>query len=387
MSREGLLERLFALAFGGLVYPQIWEDPDVDRAALQIDDGCHIVAIASGGCNVLSYLIDWPARISAIDLNRSHVALTRLKLAAATHLPAFDDFYRFFGRADDRANLEAYRRHLRPKLDPATRTFWDSRTLSGRRRITRFSRNFYRYGLLGRFITLAHAVSRAYGVDPATLLEGRSLQEQRALFDAHIAGLFDKKFVRWATGKKVSLYGLGIPPAQYRALAGDGDMAEVLRERLRKLACDFPLSENYFAWQAFARRYGPEADCTPPPYLQEANFAALRETAARAEAHNASLTDFLARQPQASADRFVLLDSQDWMTDAQLNALWHEMTRTAKPGARVIFRTAAAPSPLPGRLADGLLGEWAYRAEESHALGLQDRSSIYGGFHLYTLEG
>ena len=39
------------------------------------------------------------------------------------------------------------------------------------------------------------------------------------------------------------------------------------------------------------------------------------------------------------------------MTDAQLNALWTEITRTARPGARVIFRTAAEPSLLPGRVA------------------------------------
>ena len=30
---EGMLERLFTFAFKGLVYPQIWEDPDVDMRA------------------------------------------------------------------------------------------------------------------------------------------------------------------------------------------------------------------------------------------------------------------------------------------------------------------------------------------------------------------
>ena len=39
------------------------------------------------------------------------------------------------------------------------------------------------------------------------------------------------------------------------------------------------------------------------------------------------------------------------MSDAQLNALWAEMTRTARPGARAVFRTAAEASPLPGRVA------------------------------------
>ena len=29
-TRRGLQERLFTLAFSGLVYPQIWEDPEID---------------------------------------------------------------------------------------------------------------------------------------------------------------------------------------------------------------------------------------------------------------------------------------------------------------------------------------------------------------------
>jgi len=82
----------------------------------------------------------------------------------------------------------------------------------------------------------------------------------------------------------------------------------------------------------------------------------------------------------------VLLDAQDWMTDDQLDALWAEITRTARPGARVIFRTAAEPSLLDGRLDPALLGRWRYEAEASQAFTARDRSAIYGGFHLYVLK-
>jgi S-adenosylmethionine-diacylglycerol 3-amino-3-carboxypropyl transferase len=83
----------------------------------------------------------------------------------------------------------------------------------------------------------------------------------------------------------------------------------------------------------------------------------------------------------------VLLDAQDWMTDAQLNALWAQITRTAGPGARVIFRTAAEPSVLPGRVAAELLDQWSYEEEASRAFCKTDRSAIYGGFHLYVKDG
>ena len=72
------------------------------------------------------------------------------------------------------------------------------------------------------------------------------------------------------------------------------------------------------------------------------------------------------------------------MTDRQLSGLWAEITRTAAPGARVIYRTAAAPSPLPGRVPEGILDKWDYRREQSLSLGARDRSAIYGGFHLHV---
>jgi S-adenosylmethionine-diacylglycerol 3-amino-3-carboxypropyl transferase len=46
LSKQGLLERAFTFAFRGLVYAQIWEDPEV-------------------------------------DLHTAHIALNRLNLAAA----------------------------------------------------------------------------------------------------------------------------------------------------------------------------------------------------------------------------------------------------------------------------------------------------------------
>jgi S-adenosylmethionine-diacylglycerol 3-amino-3-carboxypropyl transferase len=389
LSPEGLLEGLFAWLFRGLVYPQIWEDPEVDMEALAITPDCHVVAIASGGCNILSYLIADPARITAVDLNKAHVALNRLKLAAAQHLPGRRSFYRFFGAADERANVEAYWRFLAPRLDADTRAYWEHRSLYGwgRRRISLFSRNLYRYGLLGHCIGFGHAVARAYGVDPRDVLRAQSLAEQRTFFETMLAPLFDKPFVRWIADRQISLYGLGIPPAQYAALAGGNNMATVLRERVERLTCGFSLDQNYFAWQAFGRSYSASETGPLPPYLRPDHFEAIRGRANRVEVLNRSFTEYLNGRPDRSLDRFVLLDAQDWMSDEQLNDLWREITRTARPGARVIFRTAAEPSLLPGRVADAVLNRWRYEAELSRDLTTRDRSAIYGGFHLYVFEG
>jgi S-adenosylmethionine-diacylglycerol 3-amino-3-carboxypropyl transferase len=389
-SREGLLEIMFTWAFKGLVYPQIWEDPEVDMEALALTPECHVVAIASGGCNVLSYLIADPGRITAVDLSRAHIALNRLKLAAVRYLPSWQSFYRFFGEADEEANVAAYWRFLKERLDTESRAYWEGRALSGfgRRRISMFSKNLYRYGLLGYSIGLGHLVARAHGVDLSKVLDARSLEEQRAFFDTSVAPLFDKPIIRWASRRQLALYGLGIPPAQYAALGeGAPNMATVLRERVEKLACEFSIAENYFAWQAFGRSYSDGGSGPVPPYLEREHFAAIRDRADRVEVLNRSFTEYLKSRPPQSLDRYVLLDAQDWMSDLQLNDLWREITRTAKPGARVIFRTAAEPTLLPGRVDDEVLEQWSYEADQSRELTRRDRSAIYGGFHLYVLRG
>src|ERR1700742_3278078 len=151
-TKRGALERLFTLMFQGFVYNQIWEDPEVDLEALELKPNHRLLTIASGGCNVMNYLAADPARIVAVDLNPNHIALTRLKLCALENLPSYDDFFRLFGQANDKANREAYERYLKPNLDETTRRYWDKRVPLKGRRITMFERNLYRYSLLGRFI-------------------------------------------------------------------------------------------------------------------------------------------------------------------------------------------------------------------------------------------
>jgi S-adenosylmethionine-diacylglycerol 3-amino-3-carboxypropyl transferase len=389
LTKEGMLERLFTFLFSGLVYPQIWEDPVVDMDARCLGRSDRLIVIASGGCNVASYLVAQPQQIIAVDLNASHVALNRLKLTAIQYLPSYAALYRFFAGAADTKNVDAYDRILASHLDAQSRAYWEQRDWLGRRHITRFARGFYSYGLLGHFIGFVHALSRLHGFKIDKILKAKTQDEQIAIFEKDIAPLFDRWLIRSLAGQPASLYGLGIPPAQYRALAGDHreGMVGALRERVRRLACDYPLTENYFAWQAFGRAYSTASEGPLPPYLLQANYERIRAAAERVEVIQISMTKQLASMPADSMDCYVLLDAQDWMNDADLNALWAQITRTARPGARVIFRTAANELLLPGRVADETLRHWARNDARSEALHARDRSAIYGAFHLYELKG
>ena len=384
-TKRGALERLFTLMFQGFVYNQIWEDPDVDLAALELKSHHRVLTIASGGCNVLNYLAADPAKIIAVDLNPNHVALTKLKLSALQNLPSYEEFFRFFGQANDRANRTAYDDFLSKRLDKVTRQYWEKHVPLRGRRINMFARNLYRYGLLGRFIGVLHAVAKLHGKKLEPILAARTPAEQRRLFERHIAPLFDYKSIKMLSKSPVSLYALGIPPAQYDELVAAGDPIAVLRERVERLACDFPINENYFAWQAFGRGYDLEHRAAVPAYLQRETYDLIRTRTDKVEVHHASLTDFLGAQPAHSMHRYVLLDAQDWMNSDQITALWREIDRTADSrDARVIFRTAGPDSPLPRKLPPDVLAPWVYLGSESKAWHGQDRSSIYGGFHVYT---
>ncbi len=384
-TRRGALERLFTLMFQGFVYNQIWEDPEVDLEALALAPHHHLITIASGGCNVLNYLAADPAKIIAVDLNPNHVALTKLKLAALESLPAYEDFFRFFGEANSKANRDIFDDLLSERLDGETRAYWQKHVPLRGRRVNMFSRNLYKYGLLGRFISLLHVTARLHGRRLEGIVEATTLEEQRVAFDRLIAPLFDYKSIKLLSKSPISLYALGIPPAQYDELVASGDPAAILRARVEKLACDFPIQANYFAWQAFARGYDTEKREAVPAYLQRETYDVIRQRTDRVEVHHASLIDFLKAQPAGSLHRYVLLDAQDWMTPDVMDALWAQIDRTADSrDARVIFRTAGAGSALPRKLSPALLAPWVYREEESARLHARDRSSIYGGFHLYS---
>ncbi len=390
LSRQGMLQRMFSLWFNGFVYNQIWEDPDVDLEALQVQADSRIMTISSGGCNVLNYLVAQPEAVVAVDLNPYHMYLTRLKLAALAHLPDYEAFFAFFGKADQQQNVANYERYIRAHLDRDTRRFWEGRVWSGRmwghRRIRYFSKNFYRYARFGQFVRFMHRFAKLAGCDPRRLMEARTLAEQEAIFDQYIAPFFRNAIVKKLGKMSFAVFSLGIPPQQYQAMKdeSDGQLLNLYQERLKRLFCQFPIQDNYFAWQALSLTYGTEQGIKLPPYLQAENYDLIKRSLNRVSTHIAAFGEYLKTQPEHALDRFVLLDSQDWMTPPVLTQLWGEIARVGRPGTRIIFRTASSLSPIETALPPDLRARFEYYPEQSAALFQKDRSAIYGGFHLYV---
>ena len=64
-ARQGLIDRLHQRGFNAiynrsLLYNTCWEDPALDREAMQLQADDRIVMITSAGCNALDYAIEGP---------------------------------------------------------------------------------------------------------------------------------------------------------------------------------------------------------------------------------------------------------------------------------------------------------------------------------------
>ena len=395
-SKQGVLQKLFAVWFDAFVYNQIWEDPRVDIEALQLDGNSRVLTISSGGCNALNYLLESPESVTAVDLNKHHIYLLNLKLAALRHLPTYESFFAFFGTGRGANTGSDYLRYIRPNLDRDTRAFWESNTLFGGflfgDRISFFRNDgLYDHSRNGYFLRFFHGLSRRLGCDIEKIFEAKSLDEQTKLYAGHIDPFFDSFIIKTVGKLPVTLFGLGIPPQQYdelkRDLDGGRTVIDIYRDRVRRLACDFPIEDNYFAWQAFARRYDVRNRRAIPDYLKQENFALMKANAARLTSKVGSATEEIKDRPNGSFNRFVFLDAQDWMDADGLTELWSAIAEKAEPGSRIIFRTAGEASPLETQVPDELLARFVYEKELSQNLFKLDRSSIYGGFHLYVFRG
>lgn len=395
-SKQGFLQKLFAVWFDAFVYNQIWEDPRVDLQALQLDEKSRIITISSGGCNALNYTLANPASVTAVDLNRHHIFLLRLKLAALEFLPNYEDFFAFFGFGKHERNTANYENYIAPNLDSATRKFWESNGLLGKilhgRRISYFSKGgLYEHSRNGYFLRFFHKFSRLLGCKPDEILKAKTPAEQEKLYEKYIAPFFDSFLIQTVGKMPVTMFGLGIPPQQYEELKKDladgSSVIDIYKERAKRLAVDYPIVDNYFAWQALGRKYDTENRRALPEYLKETNYEILKSNVARIRTKIGSVTEEIKNNPRETFNRFVFLDAQDWMTTEVLTDLWTTIAEKGGKDSRIIFRTAGANSPLTKALPQNLQNKFVYEEKFSKELFKQDRASIYGGFHLYKLAG
>jgi S-adenosylmethionine-diacylglycerol 3-amino-3-carboxypropyl transferase len=395
-----------------LVYNACWEDPALDRVALQLGPRDTVLAITSAGCNVLDYILAGAGRIYAVDVNFRQNALLELKKAAIGALD-FADFFQLLGRGKHPRYRQIYHDALRPALPDWARPFWDRqhRLFNGKG----WRGSFYFRGAAGTFARLMNTyIDRIAKVraEIDALLAADSVDEQQDIYQ-RLHPRFWKRFLKWAIRRDAALSLLGVPRLQRMHLDRyyPGGIARFIEDALEAVFTRLPLKDNYF-WRVYLTgEYTP--NCCPE-YLRRENFHRLKSGLLdRISTHTATVTDFLrARSGEFSTQwgqdvsrftRFVLLDHMDWLAhppsppwkgrdqegQSGLQAEWQAILDSAAPGARVIYRSGGLKVEYVDPLEVELNGRTRrlgdllhYHTALARDLHQTDRVHTYGSFSI-----
>jgi S-adenosylmethionine-diacylglycerol 3-amino-3-carboxypropyl transferase len=394
---EGLGSRWFKFIHSyKLIYNQCWEDPRIDREALEIAPHDVVMVITSAGCNALDYALQTPKAVHAVDMNPRQNALLALKIAAARVLD-YEDFFTMFGKGYLPDHKHVYRAKLRRELPDFAAKIWDDSInyFSGKG----WRSSFYFNGTAGTFARFINTyIDRVAHVRTGfnDLLASTNLDDQRHIYYTYIKEAFWNKFVKWTMGRNETLSLLGVPKPQRTQVDTTyaGGIVKFIEDRVDAVFASLPFWDNYF-WRVYLTGSYSESCC--PEYLKRENFDRLRNQAVdRVQMFNGSIEEFLEQHP-GEVTKFVLLDHMDWLSSLcqpLLQREWQQIVRRAAPGARVIWRSGGLKvdyvDPIEVTTQSGKrarVGELlSYNQKLAQTLHKRDRVQTYGSFYIADLQ-
>lgn len=333
-----------------LAYNQVWEDYDVDRAALDIGPADRVFMITSAGCNVLNTLTESPARIVTVDSNADQHALLARKLSVIR--------------------------------DGDHRALWREFGAPAQRRRA----SIYGRGAYSRFRWVRAYMHAMCGTDSIrAFTRSRTLGEQRHVYMSRI----EPRLWNPAT-RAMPAFVAGVCGMHWRQVASTFRgrrfrLESVCRDRMRAVLTRFPIRENYYWHQMLTGRYASRLHC--PPYLRESEFPRVRALASRIESHTADALDFLRAAPAHAFTRVSLLDVPEFLSPARREALFGELRRVCAPGARIVYRSFAPDLPVPPAHNGGAPFRLRRDEDASAFLTARERTASYAAVHVYSLMG
>lgn len=386
-------QRIFTAVHGNnLVYNTCWEDPRLDRVALEFGPEDRVMVITSAGCNALDYAITGPKHVHAVDMNPRQNALLDLKKSAIRNLE-FDDFFQLFGEGRMPGAKEIYRQKLRADLSDWSQNFWDKKI----KWFDNKRKTFYFRGTSGAVAkALKVYTDRVIKIRPHLdrLMTAESLDEQKEIYEEHLKHKFWTGIVKFALNRDTTMSLLGVPKAQRKQIDSqyEGGLLQFLQDCLQSVFVDIPMKENYF-WQLYMNgKYSREC-C--PEYLTEAGFQTLKSGMVdRVSTHTNSVQGFL-EQTDQPISRFILLDHMDWLSDRffpLLESEWQAIVNNATPDARIIWRSGGLETDFIDQVQIQHNGQMTkispllkYHQELANQLHQKDRVHTYGSFYIADL--
>ncbi|MBC2838995.1 DUF3419 family protein [Robiginitalea sp. SC105] len=354
-----------------LVFTQSWEDPLCDHRALEIRKGDTVVAITSGGCNILGFLLFDPGKIFCLDINPAQSYLLELKIAAMRVL-TFDEFQCFSGLTSgfDRMTLFA---KVVEQLGPGATSFWASRTAI-------IENGFIMQGRYDRFVKFAGRVLKVLqGKDRINrLMEKKSEGEQHKFYD-EVWDTWQYRAIYKLLFNKHVLARKGLSADYFHFDDGSASFAESFYRRARNAFRNLPIEGNYFLSLYVTGSYADPHQV--PDYLKQEYFEIIRSRLDRLNILTTDAQSWLDNQGMEQIDCFALSNICELMSEDETNRLFEAVGRIASHRARVIFRNLIIPREVPHYLNNTIVKN----EQLSRELLSSDRSFVYGKVAAYSV--
>lgn len=390
---EWVNRRIFTTVHGNnLVYNTCWEDPRLDRQALEFGPDDNVLVITSAGCNALDYALAGPNHVNAVDMNPRQNALLDLKMSAIRNLE-FEDFFKMFGEGRLPGIKNIYQQKLRASLPAWSQAFWDKRI----KWFDNHRKTFYYRGTSGAIARMVRTyMDRVIRVRPHldSLLNANSVEEQKEIYEKHLKKKFWSGLMKFTMNRDTTMSMLGVPKAQRRQIETQykGGLVKFIQDCMEGVFVELPIKDNYF-WRVYINGAYSRECC--PEYLKEDNFQKLKDGIVdRVSTHTDSVQGFLEKH-DGQISRYILLDHMDWLSDQffpLLESEWQAIVDRAAPGARLIWRSGGLRTDFIDNVQVNHNGEiqkisplLSYNKELAEQLHEKDRVHTYGSFYIAEL--
>ncbi|KAK4158706.1 hypothetical protein QBC43DRAFT_143711 [Cladorrhinum sp. PSN259] len=344
------------------IYAFTWEDSQVDRKILQLGPKDVVLAITSAGDNILSYAMQSPARIHAIDLNPSQNHLLELKVACLSANLPYQDYWKIFGEGQHLQFRSILLSKLSPHLSSRAFQYWlknDSIFTNPR------GRGLYDTGGSKHAIRVFRWITYLFGCRKAVLhlLSASTLVEQRRIWKSKIRpALLSKLVSNFIVSTEAFLWAaLGVPKNQLAMIEADHTslsqkddpsssssssrahaiwhyMVNTLDPVVEQTHIS---SSNPYYLVTLAGHFSPKCH---PDYLSPTAHKILTQPNAfdNLRIHTDEIDEVIARIMPGTLTVAIVMDSMDWF-DPTSNAASKQimkLNRALRLGGRVLLRSA-----------------------------------------------
>lgn len=317
-------------------YSQCYEDPLLLDKALSINKTDDVLSITSAGDNSLYLLSLHPNSITVIDINSYQNNLFQNKLSIIK-------------------NCNDKKEAVKSVLKISS---------SGR---------FEKYLDIFRSFTIPYTISKK---SLYRLINAKNLEDQRQIYYKYINNFL------WITlfkilASKLALKYKGRHPDMFKYHTGN-NVGDIYLKRLERICTTLPLNNNYFFDYCFTKSY----DHTElPEYLKDGSLVNICKSNALIRVVNQDIYGFLKSTNENTYSKYNLSDIFESMSLESNNNVWHELIRTSKNNAIIIYWQNLVDRFPPAELSKNL----KFEQNLSEHLNALDRSFFYKEVRVYKI--